>query len=264
MKLKLDKPLAVFDIESTGVNRKADRIIDLAILKILPDGTREEHAFRVNPEIAIPRESTEVHGITNDDVKDCPPFSAVVSQVVAVLNGCDLGGFNILHFDIPLLENECERVGASFSVEGRRVLDAQRIYHRKEPRDLSAALGFYCNEMHLGAHGAMDDVLATARVMEAQLQRYDDLPDTMDELDEYCNPRDPSWADRAGKLKWKNGEIVINFGKNQDKRLGTLAEQDRGFLTWITKNDFPPDTRELVRNALGGIYPDPPETVPVP
>ncbi len=254
----LQRPLAVFDIESTGLNKKTDRIIDLAIVRIHPDGTQDAHSFRVNPERPIPKDSTEVHGITDDDVKDAPTFKEVAPQVVTLLDPCDFSGFNVLRYDAPLLLEEFARVGVPFSMEGRRILDAQRIFHIKEPRDLSAALTFYCGEMHLGAHGALDDVLATVRVLDAQFERYEDLPKDMDALDALCNPRDPRWADASGKIKWQDGDLVVNFGQQQGQPLRTLAAKNAGYLEWILRSDFPDDTKDLVRNAMSNRYPDPP------
>ena len=159
-----------------------------------------------------------------------------------------------------MLIEEFIRAQVPFSIEGRRVLDAQRIFHKREPRDLSAALKFYCNELHLGAHGAVDDVNATIRVVEGQLDRYSDLPRAMEALHDYCNPRNPSWVDSTGKLKWVDGEATINFGKNGGRKLRDMvADRDgQGFLRWILKSDFPRDTKEVVTNALAGKFPKPP------
>lgn len=254
--LKLDRPLAVFDIESTGTNRRLDRIIDLAIVKIMPDGTTQSHRFRVNPGIPIPPDSTAIHGIRDEDVKDAPPFKQVAKEVARVLEDCDLGGYNISGFDIPLLQEEFLRADVPFDIDSRRVLDAQRIYHKKVPRDLPAALQYFCGEMHLDAHDAMGDVEATVRVIAAQLERYADLPRDMDGLDSFCNPRDPKWADRTGKLKWDGDEAVLNFGKKQGRKLRDVARDEPSFLEWMLKSDFPRDTQEIVRNALKGKYPE--------
>lgn len=256
--LQTDRPLAFFDIESTGTNVRSDRIIDLAIVKLLANGQREEHTFRVNPERPIPAEASAVHGIYDQDVKDSPTFKQVAAKVAQVFEGCDLGGYNILRFDIPMLCEEFTRAGVTFIVEGRRVVDPQRIFHQREPRDLTAALNFYCGEMHLGAHGALDDVVATIQVLEGQYKKYSDLPKDINALNDYCNPRDPTWADASGKLKWVAGELTINFGSKQGAKLRDLAQKDPGYLRWILDKNFPRDTTEIVGNALKGKYPTPP------
>ncbi|MCX6991778.1 MAG: 3'-5' exonuclease [Kiritimatiellaeota bacterium] len=258
--LKLERPLAVLDIESTGINPRMDRIIDLAIVKLFPDGRREQHVFRVNPEIPIPAETTAIHNITNADVAHAPPFRQMAAAILEILADCDLGGFGVVRFDIPMLAEEFARAGVEFNPDNRRIVDAQRIYHKKEPRDLSAALTFYCGEMHLGAHGAEADALATLAVLEAQLQKYADLPHSLDELDKYCNPpRNPAWADRTGKLKWQNGELLINFGvQNIGRKLKDLVRDNPKFLMWILKSDFPADTKRIVADALEGRFLTPP------
>jgi DNA polymerase III subunit epsilon len=254
----LDRPLAVFDIESTGLNKKLDRIIDLGIVRIEPDGTRKEQTFRINPGCPIPPDSSAVHGIKDEDVADAPLFADVAPEIAAFLEGCDLAGFNLNRFDVPMLVEEFNRVGQPFSLEGRRILDVQRIYHAKEPRDLTAALQFYCGEMHLGAHGAIDDVKATVRVLEAQLEKYSDLPSDMDGLHEFCNPTDPTWVDQTGKLRWDQSEIVINFGQKQGVKVRELMLNDKGYLDWILKKDFPDDTKEIIRLCMMGKPPKPP------
>ena len=258
-KIPLDKPLAVFDIESTGINRRVDRIIDLAIVVIPPEGERQSYVFRVNPEMPIPPESTDIHGITDDDVKNAPTFKDMAPAIADILQGCDLCGFNVLGFDIPMLCEEFERAGMLLDMEGRRVLDAQRIFHKKEPRDLTAALQFYCGDIHEGAHGALEDVLATIRVVEGQFDRYDDLPQTMDELDTFCDPKDPTWVDKIGRLKWVNGAVTINFGKKQGCLLQEVIQMEPSFINWMLKNDFPRDTKDILRKAQQGIYPEHPE-----
>jgi DNA polymerase-3 subunit epsilon len=249
---RLTRPLAIFDIESTGINRQTDRIIDLAILVLHPDGRRETFEFRVNPERRIPPESTAIHGITDADVKDAKPFKDQAKAIARAFDGCDLAGYNLLYFDIPILQQEFQRAKHPWEVVGRRILDAQRIYHKREPRDLAAALRFYAGESHEGAHNALADVLATAKVIEGQFAKYPDLPQDLDALHDYCNPRDPSWADQFGRLKQENGKIVINFGKFQGKALEDLARSEPQFLQWILRGDFPADTKDFVRDALKG------------
>ncbi len=255
VKLKLDRPLAIFDIEATGINPRADRIVELAIVKLVPKGERESFESRINPEMPIPAEATQIHGIKDSDVAPCPTFTQLAPKIAAFLENCDLGGYNILHYDIPMLCEEFLRAKIAFTTEGRRVLDAQRIYHKREPRDLAAALSFYCGELHLGAHGALEDVLATMRVIDGQFERYSDLPKDLAALDAYCNPRDPSWADRTGKFKWVGDDLVINFGKKQGKKLKDIVQNESSFLQWMLKSDFPRDTQEIVQNALKGNYP---------
>jgi DNA polymerase-3 subunit epsilon len=256
--IKLERPIAFFDIEATGLSPRADRIVELCFIIIAPDKSQTTHIYKINPQIPIPTEVVAIHGISDADVVDCPTFPELAQEISDVIEGCDLGGFNIGRFDIPMLAEEFKRAGITFEIESRRILDAQRIFHRKEPRDLSAALSFYCGEVHTGAHGAEADVVATIRVFEGQLDRYKDLPQDMNELDDYCNPRDPTWADRTGRLRWVNGEITINFGKNKGKLLKDLVAKDPGFINWLLKSDFPADTRETVINGQQGIWPEAP------
>jgi len=258
LKLNTDKPIAIFDIEATGINFRTDRIVELAIVKLMPDGARETHGFLVNPERPIPAEATAVHGFTDTDVKDCPTFVQIAPRIAELLDGCDLGGYNVIHYDIPMLQSEFERAAVPFEVEGRRIIDAQKIFHKREPRDLTAALQFYCGATHTGAHGALSDVEATIRVLEGQMERYPDLPRDIDALSDFCDQRDPSWADRKGRFKWANGELVFNFGKKQGQTLRDITRFEPSFLRWMIKGNFPPDTLAIVRNALDGKFPDPP------
>lgn len=261
LNLITDRPLAVFDIEATGVNPRGDRIVDLAVVVIDPKGERQTHSWRFNPERLIPPEAIAVHGISDADVRFSPKFRDRAADVFRVFKDCDLAGYNLLHFDIPMLAEEFNRCNMPFVVEGRRIIDAQRIFHRREPRDLSAALRFYCNELHLGAHGAIDDVLATIRVIEGQFERYKDLPRDMAALHDYINPRDPAWLDSTGKLKWVEGEIVINFGRNQGRKLKELARSEPNFLRWMIGKSFPRDVTDIIEEALKGKFPPPPAAV---
>jgi DNA polymerase-3 subunit epsilon len=258
--ITLDRPLAIFDIEATGISPRADRIIELAILRIQPDHSETMRTWLVNPTIPIPLESTAIHGITDDVVRTCPTFAQVANEIRTFLGDCDLSGFNILRFDVPMLCEEFLRAGIAFDADSRRILDAQRIFHLREPRDLSAALVFYCGQAHTEAHGAEGDVRATREVLLGQFRKYTDLPKNMEIMDRTFNVRDPFHADRAGRFRWVNGEIVVNFGKKKGAQLRTLVKEDPGFLKWIMKNDFPLDTRRLAENALAGIFPEPPRS----
>jgi DNA polymerase III subunit epsilon len=253
--IKLERPLAFIDIEATGTLPRQDRIVELAIVKILPDSNQETKVLRINPGMPIPAGAMKIHGITDEAVKDCPKFPDVADEVLAFLHNCDLAGFNVIRYDITMLTEELSRAGHQFSLDGRRIIDAQRIFHQKEPRDLTAALSFYCGEMHLNAHGAEADVLATIQVLEGQLKHYADLPRNLDELDKYCNPRDPSWADTSGRLRWDNGILTLNFGKKKGEPLKTTIENDPGFARWLLRSDFPADTKRIVSEAVNGLWP---------
>lgn len=256
MKLQISRPIAFFDIESTGINSANDRIIDLAVVKLMPDGSRETFSWRLNPGIPIPKSATAIHGISDADVANSPSFSDKAAEILACFEGCDLAGFNVLGYDIPLLQAEFARVKMAFNMTGRNVVDGARIFHQKERRTLTAALKFYCNDEHTDAHGALADVEATIRVVESQLDRYDDLPGTIEELSAWCNPKNPNAIDAQGKIVWNDdNEASINFGKNQGQTLRSLVRNDEGFLQWILKKDFPEDTKAIVRAALDKKFP---------
>lgn len=256
--IELERPLAFFDIEATGTNPRADRIIELAVCKVFPDSTRQTSEFLLNPGMPIPVESSEIHGFYDSDVEGCPSFAEKAHEIADVFDGCDLAGYNLIRYDVPLLCEEMIRAGLETDLAERRVVDAQRIYHQREPRDLSAALSFYCGEMHLDAHGATADVMATIRVIEGQMEKYADLPKDVAELSLYCDFRKPDWVDKTGKLKWKDGDIVLAFGKRQGTRLKDLVASDPGYLDWMLKSSFPRDTHDVVKNALEGKWPKPP------
>ena len=187
--MNLDRPLVVFDLETTGLFPKKDRIIELGAIKVMPDGTEEAQCWLLNPGIPIPPESSSVHGITDDVVKNCPTFAERADEIFAFFEGCDLGGFNSDRYDIPCLEEEFARVGRNFGVSQRRCIDVQRIYHKMEPRDLTAAVRFYLGRDHAGAHGAEADTRATLDVLKAQLAKYPELPKTSEAMSEYLSPK---------------------------------------------------------------------------
>ena len=256
-RLHLARPLAVLDVESTGANWKTDRIIDLAIIKRMPDGTEEALLFHAHPGMPIPPESTAVHGIRDEDVVGRPPFEELADSIATALDGCDLAGFNLLRFDNPILQAEFKRTGKVFPMEGRRVVDVQRIFHRKEPRDLSAAVRFYCGEPHADAHSALGDTQATLRVLLGQLERYADLPGTVEELAEFSKPSAPAHAfDAEGKLHWDaDGDLVLNFGVFKGSKLAVMADKDPGYLEWMLRKSFGPEVETAVRQALAGQAP---------
>ena len=248
--LRLDRPLVVFDIESTGTTPRKDRIIELAAVKLMPDGTEISQCWLMNPGVKIPPETTKIHGITDEIVKDCPTFADKADEIFAFFEGCDLSGFNADRFDIPCLEEEFARVGKNFAPSSRRHVDVQRIYHRMEPRDLSAAVRFYLGRDHTGAHGAEADARATLEVLKAQMEKYPELPQTVGEMDEYLVPHDPLNADRYGMLRWKDGELTINFGKKKGESLRKLMLNEPNYLRWIVKGDFDTEVKAIVRDLM--------------
>ena len=248
--LKLEKPLVVFDIESPGTSPRKDRIIELAAIKVRPDGSEESRCWLLNPTVPIPPETTAIHGISDEIVALCPTFADKADEIFGFFLGCDLSGFNADRFDIPCLEEEFARVGLNFAASSRRHVDVQRIYHRMEPRDLTAAVRFYCDRDHAGAHGAEADTRATLDVLKAQMAKYPSLPKDVAAMDEYLVPRDPLNADRNGLLRWMGGELCINFGKKKGDSLRRLLLNEPNYLRWIVKGDFDSEVRMIVKDLL--------------
>jgi DNA polymerase-3 subunit epsilon len=258
-RLRLQRPLVFLDVESTGVSVSSDRIIEIAALRINPDGSEEYRCKRVNPGIPIPADATAVHGITDADVANEPPFTAYAQTLWQLLSECDFAGFGVSRFDLPLLEAEFGRAGLQFAWRERRVIDAMAIFHNKERRDLPAAVLFYLGREFASAHAAGQDVGAALEVLYAQLQRYEDLPSGLDELHSYCNPTNPDWIDPDGKFIWSNGVPTIAFGKHMGTPLAGLVANEPDYLAWVLKGDFSPEVKQLVKNALDGAYPKPPD-----
>jgi DNA polymerase-3 subunit epsilon len=257
--IPLKRPLIIFDIEATGLSPRADRILELAALRLNPDGTRDDRVWLVNPTIKIPIDSIAIHGITDEEVADCPTFADVALEILTFFEGCDLGGFASGYFDIQILQEEFLRCDIkSFAPESRAMLDAQKIYHKREPRDLTAALKFYCaRDLGEDAHGALADAEASLEVIVGQLERYKDLPHDVDALDAMFNPRDPLNVDRSGRWRWVDGAVTLNFGKKKGTKLADLMKDQEGkaFLKWMIKGDFPDDTRAIAEQALRGYLP---------
>ena len=257
--MTLDRPLVVFDLETTGLFQKKDRIIELGAVKVSPDGSEEERCWLFNPTVHIPEATTAIHGISDEDVKDCPTFAERADEVFAFFEGCDLAGFNSDRYDIPCLEEEFARVGMNLGVSARRCIDVQRIYHRKEPRDLTAAVRFYLDRDHAGAHGAEADARATLEVFKAQLAKYADLPRSSAELAEFLVPHDPNVIGRNRELCWRDGELYVNFGKKRGERLKDLLFREEKFLKWMLKGDFDTEVKAVVKGLLEqGVLPTPP------
>jgi len=252
--LRLNRPLVVFDLETTGIDPSTDKIVELSALRIAPDGGREKRSRRVNPERPIPPGATAIHGIRDEDVKDEPAFRQIARGFLDWLEDADLAGFNVCRFDLILLERELRECGLDLRAGERRVIDAMTIFHRKERRDLTAAVRFYLGRDHEDAHSADADVAATVDVLEEQLERYDDLPRSVEELDQWTRSR-PGAVDQSGKFVWKKGSAVFSFGKHQGRTLREVAVEAPGYLQWILKSDFPSDAKVLVKRALEGEFP---------
>jgi DNA polymerase-3 subunit epsilon len=249
--LQLDRPLVFFDLETTGTDPARDKIVEIAVLRLEPDGSRVARARRINPERPIPPAAAAVHGIRDEDVRDEPPFRRVAKGLLELLEGADLAGFNVRRFDVPLLARELRECGLDLQVERRRIVDAMTIFHRKEPRDLAAAVRLYLGREHEGAHGAEADLIATIDVLDAQLERYVDLPRSVAELDEWGGPgRDA--VDEHGKFVRRGDDIVFAFGRHQGRSLRDVAREAPDYLQWIVNSDFPEDAKQLARRALGG------------
>jgi DNA polymerase-3 subunit epsilon len=244
MSLDLKRPLAFFDLETTGTDPSRDKIVEIAVIRVEPTGARVAVAYRVNPERPIPPDATAVHGIGDADVASAPTFRQLARGLLA--------GFNVRRFDVPLLDREFRDCGFDLALATRRIVDVMTIFHRKEPRDLTAAVRFFLERDHAGAHGAAADAEASLDVFSAQLARYADLPRSVDAIDAWCNPVPADAVDRGGKFVLREGEVVFAFGKQKGRPLREVARAQRDYLEWILKQDFPEDARTLVEKALRG------------
>lgn len=245
MKLKLTRPIVFFDLETTGVDVVNDRIVELCMVKILPDGSRQTGTRRFNPLMPIPSEASEVHGITNDDVRDCPTFADKAKQVAMFIEDCDLAGYNSNRFDIPLLVEELARSGVYIATDDVKMIDVQTIFYKKEPRTLTAAVQKYCGRELEDAHAAEADVLATIDVLEAQLDYYDDLPHTVDELAQFSKMSNN--VDLAGKVIINDqGDTVFTFGKYNGQNVKKTFKSDPSYYNWILKSNFTANTKSVL------------------
>lgn len=246
MKLDLKRPLVIFDLETTGINVTQDRIIEISYIKVWPDGHEEEKSMRINPERHIPEMTTKIHGITDEDVKDCPTFKEVAATLAQTFEGCDFAGFNSNHFDIPMLVEEMLRNGVSFDVQKNKLVDVQNIFHKMEQRTLTAAYKFYCHEDLINAHSSMADTRATYEVLQAQLDRYpDDLKNSVDYLSDFSKMGRN--VDLAGRMSYdEQEEIVFNFGKYKGRRVKDVLRRDPGYYSWMEQGDFPRETKNVL------------------
>ncbi len=255
MKLKLLRPLVFFDIETTGLEVKTARIVEIALLKLFPDETVKSFLTRINPEILIPPEATKVHGINNFDVMDKPTFKEIALDLQALLKNSDLAGYNLTKFDVPILINEFARAGIDYSTEKVSLIDVLKIYRLKERRDLSAAYRFYCQKELKEAHSALKDTQATLEIFKAQTERYPDLPPTVEELHNFCNKKDDRFVDADRKFVWENASACFTFGKYKGVLLNKVAATDPVYLKWMLQQDFSDEVRSILQSALNGEFP---------
>jgi DNA polymerase-3 subunit epsilon len=245
MNLILNKPICFFDLETTGINISKDRIVEISILKVFPNGTEESKTWLVNPEMEIPKEVIAIHGITNEKVLNEPTFKELAKDVYNMIKDSDLGGFNSNRFDIPLLAEEMLRAEVDFDMKNCVSVDVQTIFHKMEQRTLSAAYKFYCDEILEGAHGAEADTKATYEVLKAQLDKYDTLENDTSFLAEFSSRK--KFADLAGFITYnKNNEECFSFGKHKGKLVTEVLEKEPGYFGWLLNADFPLYTKKVL------------------
>ncbi|MCF1191302.1 3'-5' exonuclease [Mangrovimonas sp. AS39] len=245
MSLKLNKPICFFDLETTGINISKDRIVEISILKVHPNGKEDIYTQLVNPTIPIPAETTKVHGISDADVADKPTFKEIAKEVNQMIKDADLGGFNSNRFDIPLLAEEMLRAEVDFDMKNRLAVDVQAIFHKMEQRTLSAAYKFYCDKNLEDAHSAEADTKATYEVLKAQVERYEALENDMKFLAEFSSRK--QYADFAGFIAFnKKGEECFSFGKHKGKRVEDVLTEEPGYFGWLLNADFPLYTKKVL------------------
>lgn len=249
------KPLAVFDLETTGLDISNDRIVEIAILKIKPDGSEEQYLKRVNPEMKISEESSSIHGISDEDIKDAPTFRDIAQEVAEFIGDAHLIGYNSNKFDIPVLAEEFLRVGSDFDISSRKFIDVQNIFHKMEQRTLVAAYKFYCGKELVDAHSAMADVTATFEVLKAQIERYKtELENNVEYLAEFSQNNKHKLLDFAGRIAVnKNGEPMYNFGKHKGKTIAKVAEEEPGYYGWMLNSNFPLYTKDVLKKEMEKI-----------
>ena len=246
MKLNLKRPIIFFDLETTGLDIAKDRIVEICYIRVEPNGNEEARSMRINPEMHIPEVASSVHGITDDDVKDCPTFADVAPQLAATFEGCDLAGFNSNRFDLPLLAEEFMKAGVNIDLSHVQAIDVQNIYHKLEKRTLAAAYKFYCGRDLENAHSALADTQATYEVLQAQLDHYpNDLQNDVDFLAEFS--RMNRNIDFAGRFVYdESGKELINFGKYKGKAIKDVLSRDPGYYSWIMQGDFTLNTKQVL------------------
>jgi DNA polymerase-3 subunit epsilon len=254
--LHLERPIVFIDVETTGLNPQTDRIVELSLLKVYPDGTEEYKNHRINPCMPIPSAAMAIHGIKDADVAAEPTFVQYAKGIKEFLDGCDIAGFNVIKFDLPFIEAEMNRTKVEFSRQGRYLVDSQVIYHKREPRDLVSAYRKYCGKELEHNHSAQNDAKASAEVLDGQLEAYKDLPRKVSDLCGLCYETNENYIDAEGKFIWVEGEAVCNFGsKHKGRKLCDILAQDPSYLRWIAGADFAADVRQMAFKALQGELP---------
>ncbi|HTG55013.1 MAG TPA: exonuclease domain-containing protein [Niabella sp.] len=254
--LQITKPIAFIDLETTGVNLGTDRIVEIAIVKLLPDGSKTVKRKLINPEMPISKTSVEIHGISNEMVKDAPTFAQAAQELKQVLDDCDLAGYNSNRFDIPLLVEEFLRAGVDFDMKGRRMVDVQNIFHKMEQRTLSAAYKFYCGKVLESAHSAEADASATHEVLVAQIERYPELGNTIDSINKFIG--EEVVVDFARRFVMQDGVEVFNFGKYKGQSIADILTKEPQYYDWMMRGDFPQQTKQklteiFTRTKLKGL-----------
>lgn len=255
--MKLTRPLVVLDLETTGIWIEKDKIVEIGMVKRLPDGSTEKYVKRVNPGMPIPPKVSQLIGIKDKDVKDAPPFKAIAKEVLSFIGDSDMGGFHVERFDLPVLEREIIEAGLKFERADRVVYDAQKIYHIHEQRDLMAAYQFYCNKNLTNAHSALGDAEATVEILSAQARKYGMGDGSIEDLKEFEYERHVEYYDKDRKFRWWNGELYPMFGKYAKRySIREIANKDREYLSWMLTRDFSEDVKLLAERALGGEFPE--------
>ncbi|MBK7966788.1 MAG: 3'-5' exonuclease [Bacteroidetes bacterium] len=243
--ITLHKPLAFFDLETTGVTVGSDRIVEISILKLMPDGSKPVYTRRINPEMPIPMGASKVHGIYDADIANEPNFLALAPEINSFIGNSDLAGYNSNKFDIPMLVDEFLRVDYHFEMKGRRMIDVQNIFHKMEQRTLAAAYKFYCNKTIENAHSAEADIIATYEVFVAQLERYPELNTDIDSLHQFTSMNKN--VDLAGRIIFnEKNEEVFNFGKHKGRTVKDIFDKEPSYYDWMLKGDFPAETKQVL------------------
>ena len=254
MNLNLKNPIIFFDVETTGINVLTDRIVEIAVLKIYPNGKEEMKSSKINPKIPIPEKVSQIHGIYDKDIENCPTFKQIAKQLAYFMEGCDIAGYNSNKFDIPLLAEEFMRAGVDFDMRKRKFIDVQNIYHKMEKRNLSAAYKFYCGQELEGAHSATTDTKATYEILKAQIEKYDSLQNDIEFLSDFSSYHKN--ADFMGRIIFNdNNEEVFNFGKYKGEKVTDVLKKDPSYYAWIMNGDFSLYTKKIlteikVRNLI--------------